>query len=107
VLWWALAFGACLGGNGTLIGASANVTTVGILEKDGHYMPFLKFLRFGVPIMFLSVAIAGGFLSGYILLGLAETNLIGAIILAVLIVLPLLRRLRRRLPGEERSAPEA
>ena len=70
-------------------------------------MPFLKFLRFGAPIMFLSVAIAGGFLSGYILLGLAETNLIGAIILAVLIVLPLLRRLRRRLPGEERPAPEA
>lgn len=100
VLWWALAFGACLGGNGTLIGASANVTTVGILEKDGHHMPFLQFLRYGMPMMVLSVVIAAGFLSGYIILGAAETNLIGAMILGVLILLPLLRRVRRRLPGE-------
>ncbi len=100
VLWWALAFGACLGGNGTLIGASANVTTVGILEKDGHYMPFMQFLRYGLPMMLLSVAIAGGFLSSYIILGVAKTNMIGGMILGVLALLPLLRRIRRRLPGE-------
>lgn len=100
VLWWALAFGACLGGNGTLIGASANVTTVGILEKDGHHMPFLHFLRYGMPMMLLTVAIAAGFLSGYIILGTAETNLVGGMILGLLVLLPLLRRVRRRLPGE-------
>ena len=42
---WALAFGACLGGNGTLIGASANVVCAGIAEQNGYKISFLKFFR--------------------------------------------------------------
>jgi Na+/H+ antiporter NhaD/arsenite permease-like protein len=45
VLWWALALGACLGGNGTLIGASANVVTVGLAEKAGYPVSFMHYLR--------------------------------------------------------------
>ena len=42
---WALAFGACLGGNGTLIGASANVVCAGIAEQNGYKISFVKFFR--------------------------------------------------------------
>jgi Na+/H+ antiporter NhaD/arsenite permease-like protein len=45
VLWWALSLGACLGGNGTLIGASANVVTVGLAEKAGYPISFVHYLR--------------------------------------------------------------
>jgi Na+/H+ antiporter NhaD/arsenite permease-like protein len=45
VLWWSLALGACLGGNGTMIGASANVVTVGMLEKAGYHISFLGYMR--------------------------------------------------------------
>lgn len=45
VLWWALALGACLGGNGTMIGASANVVTVGMAERSGHPISFLHYMK--------------------------------------------------------------
>jgi Na+/H+ antiporter NhaD/arsenite permease-like protein len=45
VLWWALALGACLGGNGTMIGASANVVTVGLAEKAGYHISFLYYMK--------------------------------------------------------------
>jgi Na+/H+ antiporter NhaD/arsenite permease-like protein len=45
VLWWSLALGACLGGNGTMIGASANVVTVGLVEKAGYHISFLAYMR--------------------------------------------------------------
>ncbi len=45
VLWWSLALGACLGGNGTMIGASANVVTVGLAEKAGYHISFLGYMR--------------------------------------------------------------
>lgn len=57
-LWWSLALGACLGGNGTLIGASANVIVAGIAAKEGHPIRFLAFLAIGFPLMVLSVGIA-------------------------------------------------
>ncbi len=41
ILWWSLALGACLGGNGTMIGASANVVTVGLAEKAGYHISFV------------------------------------------------------------------
>ncbi len=62
VLWWALALGACLGGNGTMIGASANVVTVGIAEARGHNISFLKFMKIGFLYMVISVAIANVYL---------------------------------------------
>ena len=57
-LWWAVSLGACLGGNGTLIGASANVVLCGISGKHGHPITFQRFLKTGVPIMLMSVAIS-------------------------------------------------
>lgn len=57
-LWWSLALGACLGGNGSAIGASANVIVVGMSEKAGKRISFMKFMAYGMPIMILTVAIA-------------------------------------------------
>jgi Na+/H+ antiporter NhaD/arsenite permease-like protein len=56
-LWWCLALGACLGGNGTLIGASANLTIAGIAERNGVHFGFIKFTLYGMPMMIVSVAI--------------------------------------------------
>ena len=95
VLWWSLALGACLGGNGTLIGASANVTTVGLLERDGHHMPFLGFLKFGVPVMAMTVLISALYLGCYVYVGPIRTNLIGATVLALLTVLAVTRHILR------------
>jgi Na+/H+ antiporter NhaD/arsenite permease-like protein len=61
-VWWALALGACLGGNGTLIGASANLTVAGIAERNGIAFGFLTFLKLGLPMMMLSIAIAMAYL---------------------------------------------
>jgi len=57
VLWWALSIGACYGGNGTLIGASANVVTAGLAEKAGHPISFNEFLKVGAPVMLVSVLV--------------------------------------------------
>lgn len=61
-LWWALALGACLGGNGTLVGASANVIVSGILEKHGNKLSFGRYFKVGFPMMLVSVAIASVYL---------------------------------------------
>jgi hypothetical protein len=57
VLWWALALGVCFGGNGTIIGASANVVTVGIAEASGHHISFFGFMKYAFLYMLISVAI--------------------------------------------------
>lgn len=57
-LWWALALGACLGGNGTLVGASANVIVSGMLEKHGNKLGFVRYMKVGFPIMILTVGIS-------------------------------------------------
>lgn len=54
-VWWALALGACLGGNGSPIGASANVIVVGLSEKAGYKITFVQFLKYGLPVMFLTI----------------------------------------------------
>ena len=56
-MWWSLALGACLGGNGTAIGASANVIVVGMAEKMGSPISFKKFMLYGMPLMIESVII--------------------------------------------------
>ena len=56
-LWWALALGACFGGNGTMIGASANVVTIGIAESMGYKISFIGFMKKAFPYMIISVAI--------------------------------------------------
>lgn len=57
-LWWALALGACLGGNGTIIGASANVIVTGIMAREGRPVSFMSFMRIGFPIMIVSIIIS-------------------------------------------------
>ncbi len=57
-LWWALALGACLGGNGTIIGASANVIVTGIMAKEGRPVSFMSFMRIGFPMMIISIIIS-------------------------------------------------
>jgi len=57
-LWWALALGACLGGNGTIIGASANVVTMGIAESRGYHISFIGFMKTAFPYMIISILIS-------------------------------------------------
>ncbi|MBO5443579.1 MAG: ArsB/NhaD family transporter [Alphaproteobacteria bacterium] len=57
-VWWALSLGACFGGNGTLIGASANVIVAGMAQREGHPIHFMKFLIWSIPVMLISVGIA-------------------------------------------------
>ena len=61
-LWWALSLGACLGGNGTVIGASANVVVLGIAARNGHTISFVEFLKVGMLVLFVTVAIGSAFL---------------------------------------------
>jgi Na+/H+ antiporter NhaD/arsenite permease-like protein len=56
-LWWCLSLGACLGGNGTLIGASANLTVAGIAERNGIPFRFVTYALYGFPMMLVSIAI--------------------------------------------------
>jgi Na+/H+ antiporter NhaD/arsenite permease-like protein len=56
-LWWCLALGACLGGNGTLVGAAANLTVVGIAERNAFRFSFVRYLAYGLPMMLVSIAI--------------------------------------------------
>ncbi|MEC0226182.1 ArsB/NhaD family transporter [Paenibacillus alba] len=57
-LWWSLALGACLGGNGTLIGASANLIVAGLAGKEGYPISFVKYLKVGFPLMILSIVLS-------------------------------------------------
>lgn len=61
-LWWSLALGACLGGNGTLVGASANVVIAGFSEKTKSPLNFRNYFRYGFPMMILSIVLASGYL---------------------------------------------
>jgi len=56
-LWWCLSLGACLGGNGTLIGASANLTVAGIGERSGVPFRFVTYSLYAFPMMLVSIAI--------------------------------------------------
>lgn len=62
-VWWSLALGACLGGNGTLIGASANLVVAGLAERAGRPIRFLKFLWVGFPLMLLSIALSSVYIA--------------------------------------------
>ena len=61
-IWWALSLGACLGGNGTLIGASANVVLSGISKNNGHPITFGQYFKIGFPMMILSIIVCSVFL---------------------------------------------
>jgi len=81
VLWWALALGACLGGNGTLIGASANVTVTGLAEKDGKRISFNEFTAFGARVAGLTLVMSSAYLALWLYIGSTVVNVAGAVIL--------------------------
>ena len=87
---WALAFGACLGGNGTLIGASANVVTAGISEEAGHPISFNEFFRAGFPVMILTTFIVSFYLILVFVIGegselMWKSTLVGVSVMGALI----------------------
>ncbi len=57
-MWWSLALGACLGGNGTLIGASANVVVASMAAQRGKPISFIDFMKTAFPLMILSIIIS-------------------------------------------------
>jgi Na+/H+ antiporter NhaD/arsenite permease-like protein len=61
--WWALAMGACFGGNATLIAAAANVAAAGMAERSGRRIGFVEFLKVGVPVTVLSMVIATAYIA--------------------------------------------
>jgi len=60
-LFWALSLGGCFGGNGTLVGASANIVASGLSEKYGYPISFRSFIRHGFPVMLTTVAVAAAY----------------------------------------------
>jgi Na+/H+ antiporter NhaD/arsenite permease-like protein len=62
VLWWALALGADLGGNATLIGASANVVIAGAAARAGYPIRFLEFAKYGIPVTVATIAVSAAYL---------------------------------------------
>ena len=62
VLWWALAFGAGLGGNATAIGTSANVVVLGLAERAGHRIGFWEFTRYGLVVTLVTVGVTAPYL---------------------------------------------
>lgn len=62
-IWWALAIGACFGGNGSLIGASANIIVASFAQRAGHHMTFLGFMKLAFPLMLSSIAIASVYIT--------------------------------------------
>ena len=66
ILWWALALGACLGGNLTLIGASANIVSVDLLKKSGVEISFREYMAKSAVAALLSLVISSLVLTGYL-----------------------------------------
>ena len=83
VLWWALSLGACLGGNGSPIGASANVTTLGMAERQGIRISFPEFVAVGARVTAFTLVVSSVFLVGYVGLGPDRVAVAGAGVLAV------------------------
>ena len=92
VLWWALALGTCLGGNGTLIGASANVAVTGLAERDGKRISFNEFIRYGARVTALTLVMSSAYLALWLYIGSTIVNVAGAAILAAMLALQYVRR---------------
>jgi Na+/H+ antiporter NhaD/arsenite permease-like protein len=60
-LFYAMMYGATLGGNGTLVGASSNIVAAGIAEQHGHTISFHRFLRYSIPVAVIQVVVLGLF----------------------------------------------
>ncbi|HET8769803.1 MAG TPA: SLC13 family permease [Gemmatimonadaceae bacterium] len=92
VLWWALSLGACLGGNGSPIGASANVTTIGLAEREGMRIRFGEFVATGARVTAFTLCVSTLFLAGYVFLGSSQVAWLGGGVLAVIALVAFVRR---------------
>ncbi len=86
-LWWSLSLGACLGGNGTIIGASANLVAAGMAERSGVHISFIGFFKIGFPLMLLSIIVAMVYLLAWYAYNPAVVRVIALIIGACLALL--------------------
>jgi Na+/H+ antiporter NhaD/arsenite permease-like protein len=93
-LWWALALGACLGGNASSVGASANVTVTGLAERAGEPISFMTFVKFGAPVAFVTLVIASAYLAVFVLAG-SRIAFAGSLALAAILGVAKLLRARR------------
>ena len=91
ILWWALSLGACLGGNGTAIGASANVTVIGLADKAGHHLSFREFTRYGASMATITLLFSSLFIAGHLYLGKLPTLFAGGTALAAYFVVMAVR----------------
>ena len=57
-MWWSLALGACLGGNGTLFGAAANVVVIQVARRNGYHLTFWDFMRYGAPVTSVTLIVS-------------------------------------------------
>ena len=92
---WALAFGACLGGNGTLIGASANVVTAGMSEEAGYPISFNEFFKAGFPIMILTTFIVSLYMLLVYIVGGEDNSTYVKLILIGITMLSIIGQLAR------------
>ena len=92
---WALAFGACLGGNGTLIGASANVVTAGMSEEAGYPISFNEFFKAGFPIMILTTFIVSLYMLLVYIVGGEDNGIYVKLILIGITMLSIIGQLAR------------
>ena len=83
ILWWALALGACLGGNGTVIGASANVTVVGLAERAGAHITFREFARLGARVTGITLLISSAYITAHVYFGQMTTQAVMSALLAL------------------------
>jgi Na+/H+ antiporter NhaD/arsenite permease-like protein len=83
VLWWALALGCCLGGNGTLIGAAANVSVAGLAETGGFRISFKEFAAFGARVTLITLLMSSIYLVMWLYIGSTPVNVIGAGVLVL------------------------
>ena len=95
VLWWALSLGACLGGNGSPIGASANVTTIGLAEREGIRIGFGEFVATGARVTVFTLLVSTLFLVGYVFLGPSRVAWTGVAVLAGIGIIAFVRRVRK------------
>ena len=92
ILWWALSLGACLGGNGSAIGASANVTVIGLADKSGQHISFGEFTRFGASMATITLVMSSLFIAAHLYLGKLPTLYAGAAALGAYFVFNGVRR---------------
>lgn len=97
-LWWSLSLGACLGGNGTIIGASANVVVIGMAEKRGSGITFMEFFKIAFPLMIMSIIISTAYL--WLWFYLHTTVALISTLVVALVVTGILNIFNRRLAAQ-------